>query len=370
MAYKQSITKLNTIEVTAGYPYYSDGSEHGGIDYVTGDHQFYSPVSGTVVWAQEWDGYSTSGNQSWGNMICVEFATNRYVLMAHFAQQLWQEGATIQKGELAGVQGETGNAFGIHTHVEYWDGGQSTQYRQDPASITGIPNQVGTFDVEWDAGDLPTAQWHAKSTGGYEKDTNEAYENTLCAWGALKANGWTLEAFCGFWGNVGHEGVYNPWRWQDDDILSTNERDIIENSYEHGYGLAGFTPSGRYIYSDVARGFSGFGPNFSNQPGDPNDGNAQVLFVNYEGYYTTDAYPMPFSEYKTSTASVDYLTEVWMHNYERPASYDTLGVRQEDARYWYNILQGVTPPPTPPDPPKPPTTEGRKTPLWMLLFPF
>lgn len=153
--YKQCITSVSPITETAGYPYYSGGGEHGGIDTVHGDLNAYAPTSGTVVWAQVWDG-SITGNQSWGNMILVEFAANQYWLAAHFASQIHKEGDTLKQGQFIGVQGQSGNVTGTHTHWEYWDGGQSTAYRKDPASILRIPNGIGSYEVEWDASTPPT----------------------------------------------------------------------------------------------------------------------------------------------------------------------------------------------------------------------
>lgn len=154
--YKQCITDTSPITETAGYPFYSGGGEHGGIDTVHGNLQAYAPVAGTVVWAQVWDGHTTTGNQSWGNMILVEFASNKYWLAAHFASQIHKAGDVLTQGQYIGRQGASGNVTGIHTHWEYWDGGQSTAYRQDPSSIIRIPNGVGTYDVEWDADTPPT----------------------------------------------------------------------------------------------------------------------------------------------------------------------------------------------------------------------
>ena len=145
--YKQCITDVSPIRVTAGYPAYSDGSPHRGIDTVHGNHKAYAPEAGVVVVAQHWNG-STSGNQSWGNMIKVQMADGTTWRAAHFASQIWHVGDTITKGDFIGTQGETGNATGIHTHWEYATAGGTLM---DPSAILGIPNARGTYDVEWDA---------------------------------------------------------------------------------------------------------------------------------------------------------------------------------------------------------------------------
>ena len=140
--YKQCITDVSPIRVTAGYPAYPDGSPHRGIDTVHGNHKAYAPAAGVVVVAQHWNG-STSGNQSWGNMIKVQMADGTTWRAAHFASQIWNVGDTITKGQFIGTQGKTGYATGIHTHWEYADAAGNLR---DPSSIIRIPNQVGTWD--------------------------------------------------------------------------------------------------------------------------------------------------------------------------------------------------------------------------------
>lgn len=148
MAYKQCITDVSPIRVTAGYPAYPDGSYHRGIDTVHGDHNVFAPESGTVVVAQVWDGVTTTGDMSWGNMIKVQMADGTTWRAAHFTSQLWHVGDTIAKGQYIGTQGKTGNATGIHTHWEYQSASGALM---DPSTILGIPNAVGSYEVEWDA---------------------------------------------------------------------------------------------------------------------------------------------------------------------------------------------------------------------------
>ena len=152
--YPQSITDQSTIFESAGYPAYSDGSYHGGIDTVHNNRLAYAPASGTVVTAHVWQG-GTEGNDSWGNYIVVDMGNGSYWLAAHFTAQTHTVGDQITKGDLIGTQGETGNVTGIHTHWEYWVGGQSTAYRQDPSTLLGIPNGRGTYQVSWDATEPP-----------------------------------------------------------------------------------------------------------------------------------------------------------------------------------------------------------------------
>lgn len=155
MAYAQCICGASSLDVKAAYGTYPSGGYHGGQDTVHPDLKAYAPKSGTVVTAHVWQG-GTSGNDSWGNYIVVQFAPGQYWLAAHFARQLHHVGETITAGQFIGQQGVTGNVTGAHTHWEYWNGGQSTKYRTNPSLVTGIPNAVGTYSVSWDAsGETP-----------------------------------------------------------------------------------------------------------------------------------------------------------------------------------------------------------------------
>ena len=177
--------------------------------------------------------------------------------------------------------------------------------------------------------------WHAKASGAYAETSQEAIDNMQAMADLLTARGWTLNAIAGVAGNIGHEGGYNPWRWQSDNIQPTSNSPWTNI----GYGFFQFTPGGKYI--NAAMSYAGYGPNFSDRDGFVTDGQAQVLFVDEQAdYYPRDAYPMTYAEYKVSLDTPEYLCEVWMHNYERPASYDTLPQRQASARFWYNTLTG------------------------------
>ena len=170
MAYPQCICGASSLNVTAAYGKYPDGSYHGGLDTVHPDLKAYAPKSGTVVTAHVWQGgRNPSTADSWGNYIVVQFAPGEYWLAAHFASQIHTVGEVITAGQFIGQQGDTGNVTGVHTHWEYWSGGQSSKYRQDPSAVIGIPNAVGVYQVSWDAsGETPEPDPEPEPSPGFE----------------------------------------------------------------------------------------------------------------------------------------------------------------------------------------------------------
>lgn len=202
--------------------------------------------------------------------------------------------------------------------------------------------------------------WHNKATGAYSRESNEAYENALMAWGILSRRGWGLLAFCGFWGNVGSESGWNPWRWQSDIVLPVNDPRInYQNG--HAYGLAQWDAASKYI--DGGRGYSGYAPNYSNQSGGANDGSAQVNFLDDTAVSSGQYFPNPNYNYQISYAnyklitypqySFDYAARAWFHNYER-GTWDNQ--RTISCQYFYNKLSGVTPP-----------TPSSNIPIWLMF---
>lgn len=201
-------------------------------------------------------------------------------------------------------------------------------------------------------------QWHAKNTGEYARDSVEAMENGEMFLAYMMLRGFTKEACSAIWGNMGHESVYNPWRWESDIVLPQGSP-LIPDSRVHGYGLPQFTPSGKYLLDSYAQSNADFYPNYSDRPGSPDDAVAQLDFLIYSctpgsGYpqapdyfiNTIYGYRLTFNEFKNSMQSPEYLAAAWLHNYERPADQSAAveRIRGATARYWYNLWGGIVPP--------------------------
>lgn len=194
--------------------------------------------------------------------------------------------------------------------------------------------------------------WSAKATGGYDLYSAEAEGNVLEIAAVLRAQGWTDNAIAGTVGNMQFESQLNPWIWQNNQVLASTDTNLIAHSSVHGYGLNQFTPAGTYINSTAAQSYPGYGPNFSDRPGNPADGAAQVMWVDqHGGYIPTSRFPLTYAQYKASTDNAEYLAIAWLYNYGRggPGVEQTEARRKEYAARWYEFLTG-SPPGPPPSP--------------------
>lgn len=113
---------LDAHTITAGY-YYSDGKLHRAIDLRAAVcTPVYAAEDGTVDWVQEWDGHSTSSNQSYGNLVRIRHADYKgrklQTLYAHLKEIKVKYGQAVKEGEIIGYSGNTGNSKGPHLHFE------------------------------------------------------------------------------------------------------------------------------------------------------------------------------------------------------------------------------------------------------------
>ena len=223
--------------------------------------------------------------------------------------------------------------------------------------------------------------WYAKPLLGYLRDSTEAISNATEIKNYLTSLGWSLNAICGMLGNLGSESGYNPWRWENDwkpevgalAILSKQEAYTYEGT-DHGYGLYAFTPANKYC-NTTSETYTGYAPNFSDEAGNPSDGQAQTYWVHvhpdqfYPAYYSWYPTWTDFSNYKTSTENCQTLADIWMCNWEKPAYQNALNSRADrmnEAQYWWDYFEGgPTPPPPPPTPPKP--LRLKKFKWWMYM---
>lgn len=98
--------------ISAGYPNYSNGRYHGGIDFPC--------PSGTAVHAAASGVVATALNlsYSYGHYIIIYHGDGISTLYAHNTTLLVSEGDHVSKGQLIAYSGSTGNSTGPHCHFE------------------------------------------------------------------------------------------------------------------------------------------------------------------------------------------------------------------------------------------------------------
>ena len=98
--------------ISAGYPNYSSGAYHGGIDFPC--------PTGTPVRAAD-SGYvslAKSLNYSYGKYIIINHGNGISTLYAHNSQLCVSVGQAVEKGDIIAYSGSTGNSSGPHCHFE------------------------------------------------------------------------------------------------------------------------------------------------------------------------------------------------------------------------------------------------------------
>ena len=112
--------------VSQGY----DATKHTGIDISAEQGvAVIAAADGTVSHIQTWDGSTTTGDQSYGNMVQITHADERTTLYAHLSKVLVSSGDSVSAGETIGYVGDTGNADGAHLHFEVRQSGQTVDPR-------------------------------------------------------------------------------------------------------------------------------------------------------------------------------------------------------------------------------------------------
>ena len=216
--------------------------------------------------------------------------------------------------------------------------------------------------------------WHAKVTGAYARDSQEALDNVKMIAQALLGEGWSHYSVAALLGNGAGESGLNPWRWESDYVPTYNEFLSWQGSVaqQHGYGLFGFTPASSYINSNNEQTYTryGYAPNFSDIAGNARDGEAQLRYFittvspnwthylysyywdnfNDIGVNIDNFYFMTFSEFTSGKDAndndipLDYLTGAFELCYEKPADWaaaSSYNYRVSNAQYWYDVIKDI-----------------------------
>lgn len=177
------------------------------------------------------------------------------------------------------------------------------------------------------------SSWVARRTQADPNMTQAEQENNALIIAAyFRGIGWTDNAIAAMLGNMQVESFLNPQQFE----MGFNF------SAEQGFGLVQWTP--RTKFSDWAG--ADWETNY----------NKQLLRIKYEldnGLQWIYNINMSFAAFSVSTQTVDYLTEVFLRNYENPRDWTaSITQRRTNANNWFTFLGNN---PTP------------KLPIWLLF---
>lgn len=156
------------------------GQDHKGLDIVgLTDKNIYSPVSGTVDAAGRDINPRDPNDTAYGMGLRIRIRDEKTGLLhylAHLSKILVQPGQKIKKGELIGVEGNTGHSMGPHTHYEIRSRVDNTTY-QDVSLLSGIPNLLGVYEMEEKELTVAEAKAIVKEKAGLEEKTIDYLAN-------------------------------------------------------------------------------------------------------------------------------------------------------------------------------------------------
>lgn len=115
---------------------------HSGTDLVgITSNKVYSISNGIVERA----GYDNGG---FGNYVRIkEDGTENRIYLAHLSKIYVKIGQRVSYTSVVGLMGDTGNATGLHTHVEIREFKNGVAVKKlNSSNYMGIPNQVGTYN--------------------------------------------------------------------------------------------------------------------------------------------------------------------------------------------------------------------------------
>jgi hypothetical protein len=152
---------LSNLRITQHY----GNNGHTGVDLgATSDRKVFANADGTVEQIQTGipNDKGSSGMRSYGNMILIKHPNGMKTRYAHLQTVLVSKGQSVKAGQQIGVQGNTGNSYGVHLHYEvYNSNGTRTNpepYIEKPVYQSSTP--VGyTGDIIYQSYDNVRKAW-------------------------------------------------------------------------------------------------------------------------------------------------------------------------------------------------------------------
>jgi len=237
----------------------------------------------------------------------------------------WQAGDILLKPRSDGV-GHTEMVYkSIGTGGYTMGAHNSSRAFTDQVSINTFASYPSSYRYLFRApGSTPALTYAWYQSNAYLADlSDEQYGNAVLITIYLTDKGWSEAAVAGLLGNMIQESTINPGIWQGLDDTDTSG----------GYGLVQWTPAINKYYGYALQN------NIDMTDADVN-GPAQLQYLidtHSAEYFPTTAYPQTWAEFIVMQDPAD-AASVFMHNYERPASYQHEQERRDWADYWYNEI--------------------------------
>lgn len=121
--------------ISAGYPYYPSGGQHGGIDICVSG----GSTGKKIVAAQGGKVISAGWNGSYGNCIILDHGSGLFTLYGHCSSLAVSSGQKVSEGQVIAYIGSTGNVTGPHLHFEVRVNNNSSVNRVQPLNYVSKP---------------------------------------------------------------------------------------------------------------------------------------------------------------------------------------------------------------------------------------
>ena len=186
---KDFLCKMQSPFGNKSYPIYGWVGEqrsshvHAGVDLSLGCGTSIYAAQGGTVYSSGWEG-------GYGNSVVIKHSNGKfYTRYGHMSKRLVSKGDTVNKGQVIGKVGNTGNSYGCHLHFEvrekssygttvraindYFNAGKSTEHKWVHVS-NDFKKQCGT---SWQ-GDPVGASASTGSGSGNSSDSTELTESS------------------------------------------------------------------------------------------------------------------------------------------------------------------------------------------------
>lgn len=84
----------------------------------------------------------------WGNYVTLKADTGELIIYCHLSERKVKKGDRVKKGDIIGVEGNTGYSFGSHCHLEVRNASNKVTDEVNTYKFTKIPNSADKYIIE------------------------------------------------------------------------------------------------------------------------------------------------------------------------------------------------------------------------------